>query len=152
MQNMYLLIKTFSSVILRNINILSNVTVFIHFFHPDTLMFLLSILIHIHGVGRVTDNHLYLCQRERYWILPLVKLCIRFPRSFHKGREDYTAAPIIKVSWDENVISEGVNVWCYPGFTKGFAYRGNGCASKTESKYWRRKTLGVLCLTFLGSM
>lgn len=55
---------------------------------------------------------------------------------FSKRENDYTSAEIIKVSRDENVISEGVNVWHYPSLSKGFhLHRGNRRASKAESKY-----------------
>lgn len=83
-----------------------------------------------------------------------------FDAYFSKRENDYTSAEIIKVSRDENVISEGVNVWHYPSLSKGFhLHRGNRSASKTESKYWhfQGKTLIVvqvfdLCLTCLLSM
>lgn len=85
---------------------------------------------------------------------------LHFYAYFSKRENDYTSAEIIKVSRDENVISEGVNVWHYPSLSKGFhLHGGNRSASKKESKYWhfQGKTLMVvqvfdLCLTCLWSM
>lgn len=94
--------------------------------------------------------------------LPLDKCspALHFYAYFSKRENDYTLAEIIKVSRDGNVISEGVNVWHYPSFSKGFhVHWGNISASKTENKYWhfQGKTLMVvqvfdLCLTSVWSM
>ncbi len=92
--------------------------------------------------------------------LQVVK-CIIFFCLFLKERKWFThQQKSSRYQGDENLISEGVNVWHYPSYPKGFhLQRGNRRASKTESKYWhiQGKTLMVvqvfdLCLTCLWSM